>query len=115
MKTLRYFASEDPEENQRNLELNNKVRCCLQLASPFINLGWQDLRRELGLLRRLEHPNTVSLLGMTQGFGPILAAVLPWMSNGTLHSFLKNKGQALTVVERLELVSSAIPYLDWRR
>ncbi|KAF8434121.1 kinase-like domain-containing protein, partial [Boletus edulis BED1] len=62
------------------------------------------LRRELGLLRRLEHSNIVPLLGVTHGFGPILAAVLPWMANGTLHSFLKNKGQTLLIVERLELV-----------
>ena len=38
----------------------------------------------------------------------MLAPVLPWMSNGTLHAFLKNKGKALTVVERLQLVNHAI-------
>ncbi|KAI9462270.1 kinase-like domain-containing protein, partial [Boletus coccyginus] len=87
VKSLRYFESEDPEENRRKVkELNNKVR------------------RELGLLRRLEHPNIVPLLGVTQGFGPPLAAVSPWMLHGTLHSFLKHKGQMLTVVERLQLV-----------
>ncbi|KAF8557113.1 kinase-like protein [Imleria badia] len=87
VKTLRYFASEDPEKNRKNLESNNKA-----------------FRRELGLLRRLGHSNIVPLLGVTQGFGPILAAVLPWMSNSTLHTFLKNKGQTLTIVERLQLV-----------
>ncbi|KAG6370833.1 kinase-like domain-containing protein [Boletus reticuloceps] len=87
VKSLRYFVSEDPEENQRKLESNNKI-----------------LRREMGLLRRLEHSNIVPLLGVTHGFGPILAAVLPWMANGTLHSFLKNKGQMLSIVERLKMV-----------
>ncbi|KAF8548252.1 kinase-like protein [Imleria badia] len=87
VKTLRCFEYEDPEENQGKLEeLNNKVR------------------RELGLLRTLKHSIIVHLLGVTQVFGPILAAVLPWMSNGTLYSFLKNKGQMLTLVERLQLV-----------
>ena len=56
-------------------------------------------------MRRLEHPNIVPLLGVAQGFGPILATVLPWMLNGTLHSFLSNKGQSLTLVDRLKLVS----------
>ena len=56
-------------------------------------------------MRRLEHPNIVPLLGVAQGFGPILAIVLPWMSNGTLHSFLTNKGQSLTLADRLKLVS----------
>ncbi|KAF8123468.1 kinase-like domain-containing protein, partial [Boletus edulis] len=97
VKSLRYFVSEDPEENRRKLESNNKI-----------------LRRELGLLRRLEHSNIVPLLGVIRGFGPILAAVLPWMANGTLHSFLKKKGQTLSIVERLKLVhgiGSGLEYL----
>jgi len=92
VKTLRHFASEDPEENQKK-----KV-----------------LRRELGLLKRLEHPNIVPLLGVTKGFGPIPGVVFPWMSNGSLHSFLKNKGQTLTLVERLQLlqgIGSGLEYL----
>ena len=37
MKTLRYFESEDPEENQRKLELNNKVGSVFNLlAHPLI-------------------------------------------------------------------------------
>ncbi|KAG6370817.1 hypothetical protein JVT61DRAFT_11028 [Boletus reticuloceps] len=97
VKTPRYFASEDPEENKRKLELNNKI-----------------VRRELGLLRRVEHSNTVPLLGVTHGFGPTLAAVSPWMANGTLHSFLKNKGQTLSIVERLKLVHGIGSGLDYR-
>ncbi|KAN0093360.1 Protein kinase-like domain containing protein, partial [Tylopilus felleus] len=42
--------------------------------------------------------NIIPLLGVTEGFGPMLAAVLPWMSNDTLHAFLKNKGQTLLVL-----------------
>ena len=64
-------------------------------------------------MRRLKHRNIVPLLGVTQGFELILGAVLPWMSNGTLHSFLKNK--ALVIVERLELVSYTILRLYWGR
>jgi len=65
-------------------------------------------------LRRLEHPNIVPLLGVTYGFGPMLGAVFPWMSNGSLHSFLKNRGETLTVVERLQLlqgIGSGLEYL----
>ncbi|KAF8557092.1 kinase-like protein [Imleria badia] len=95
VKSLR-FESEDPGENQRRLGLTNKA-----------------FRRELGLLRRLEHRNIVPLLGVTQGFGPILAAVLPWMLNGTLHSFLKSKGQTLTKLERLRLVHGVASGLEY--
>jgi hypothetical protein len=38
--TLRYFASEDPEEDQRKLELNNKVGSVLNLLPhPLIMDG----------------------------------------------------------------------------
>ncbi|KAN0080223.1 Protein kinase-like domain containing protein [Tylopilus felleus] len=95
VKALRCFASQDPEEVQRRLKLN------------------KALRRELGLWRRLEHPNIVPLLGVTNGFGPILAAVLPWMSTGSLHSFLKKDGHALTVDERLHLLFGIVSGLEY--
>jgi len=95
VKVLRYYESPNPEENQRQLDrLNNQIR------------------HELGLLRRLEHPNLVPLLGVATIFEPTLGVVLPWMSHGTLHSLLKNK--TLTIVESLQLVhgiGSGLEYL----
>jgi len=95
VKVLRYYESPNPEENQRQLDrLNNQIR------------------RELGLLRRLEHPNLVPLLGVATIFEPTLGVVFPWMSHGTLHTFLKSR--SLTLIERLQLVhgiASGLEYL----
>ncbi|KAN0092910.1 Protein kinase-like domain containing protein [Tylopilus felleus] len=95
VKVPRYFASQDPEEARRRLEVK------------------KDLRRELGLLRRLEHPNVITLLGVAEGFGPIQAIVLPWMSNGSLHAFLENKGETFTMDERLHLVLGIVSGLEY--
>jgi len=95
VKVLRYYESPDPGENRRVLDrLNNK------------------LRRELGILRSLEHPNIVPLLGVATIFGPTLGVVLPWMSHGTLYSFMKSR--TLALMDRLHLVhgiGSGLEYL----
>jgi len=95
VKVLRYFESANPEENRRLLDqLNNQIR------------------RELGLLRRLEHPNLVPLLGVATIFGQMPDVVFPWMLHGTLHSFLKSR--TLPLMDRLQWVhgiGSGLEYL----
>ncbi|KAI9464896.1 kinase-like domain-containing protein [Boletus coccyginus] len=48
-------------------------------------------RRELGIWRRLDHPNVVPFLGITTGFGMSgsTSLVSEWMRNGTLGRFLE--------------------------
>ncbi|KAF8130279.1 kinase-like domain-containing protein, partial [Boletus edulis] len=94
VKSVRYFASSGE-------------------GSEAIN---RDLRRELGLWRRLDfdHQNIVPLLGVTKGFGPLDAIVSTWMPNGTLHSFLKDAGKKHILVQRLSIlheIASCLEYL----
>ena len=67
------------------------------------------MRRELGIWRRLEHPNIVPFLGIAFGFGSkdSMSLVSSWMSNGTLESFLREH-ENLEVGPRLQLVGSFI-------
>ena len=64
------------------------------------------IRRELGIWKRVNHPNIVPFLGITYGFGREgnTSLVLLWMANGTLHTFLENYDDRLTDAHRLQLV-----------
>ncbi|KAI9568809.1 kinase-like domain-containing protein [Boletus coccyginus] len=63
-------------------------------------------RRELGIWRRLDHPNVVPFLGITYGFGMdgAMSLVSLWMSNDTLHNFLEVHANKLGVVHRLQIL-----------
>lgn len=65
------------------------------------------MRRELGIWKRLSHPNIVPFLGIAYGFGRLgnASLVSSWMPNGTLHDFLSKYDDELTVAHRLRLVS----------
>ncbi|KAH7888446.1 kinase-like domain-containing protein [Phlebopus sp. FC_14] len=76
----------------------------------------ENLRRELGIWRRLNHPNIVPFLGIARGFGMRGSAALVslWMPNGTLHVFLERNGVVLTIEDRLKIlhgVASGLAYL----
>jgi hypothetical protein len=45
-------------------------------------------------------------MGTTSDFGPSTALVAPWMTNGTLTSFLDLNNETLTLHDRLLLVST---------
>ncbi|KAI9464892.1 kinase-like domain-containing protein [Boletus coccyginus] len=62
-------------------------------------------RRELGIWRRLDHPNIVPFLGIATGFGMIgsKSLVSLWMQNGTLESFLGDY-KNLEIDHRLRLL-----------
>ncbi|KAH7890560.1 kinase-like domain-containing protein, partial [Phlebopus sp. FC_14] len=65
----------------------------------------QSLRRELGIWKRLDHPNIVPFLGTAFGFGPHTSLISVWMCNGTLQSFLEVRGSSLTITDRFHLAS----------
>ena len=66
------------------------------------------LRRELGIWRRLDHPNVVPFLGIAYGFGmnDAMSLVSLWMPNGCLHRFLEKHNDNLGTDHRLQFVSS---------
>lgn len=76
-----------------------------------VNLtSFQMIRRELGIWRRLSHPNIVPFLGTVSGFGRLgnASLVSSWMPNGTLHDFLLKYNDRLTVAHRLQFVSPCV-------
>ncbi|KAI9572198.1 kinase-like domain-containing protein [Boletus coccyginus] len=73
-------------------------------------------RRELGIWRRLNHPNVVPFLGIAYGFGMdgAMSLVSLWMSHGTLQNFLEVHADKLGVVHRLHFlldIANGLQYL----
>ena len=67
----------------------------------------QMIRRELGIWKRLSHPNIVPFLGIVYDFERCgrTSLVSEWMSNGTLEGFFSRYDDRLTLGHRLQLVS----------
>ena len=63
-----------------------------------------EIRPELEIWRRLDHPNVLPFLGITTGFSPFIALVSQWMPNGNLHQFLLQNNATMTTEFRLQLV-----------
>jgi serine/threonine protein kinase len=63
----------------------------------------QRLRRELRIWGNLNHPNIVSLLGVTSDFGKT-SMVCQWMSQGTLSDYLEKEMVNLNLQQRLNIV-----------
>ena len=67
------------------------------------------MRRELGIWRRLHHPNIVPLLGTARGedFGsdhPCMVSM--WMPHGTLAEYVRQRDNELSLPSRIRLVST---------
>ncbi|KIJ08472.1 hypothetical protein PAXINDRAFT_18396 [Paxillus involutus ATCC 200175] len=76
-----------------------------------------SFRRELGIWRRLDHPNIVPFLGTTSGFGPYISMVAMWMPNGTLGGVLETYGDGLSITNRFGLlqdIAAGLEYLHSR-
>ncbi|KIJ68104.1 hypothetical protein HYDPIDRAFT_25549 [Hydnomerulius pinastri MD-312] len=71
------------------------------------------LRRELKVWARLHHKNIWPLLGVTSGFGPFIAMVCPWATNGTLTSYLERYHHQLTTRDRFLLLSDVAEGLGY--
>lgn len=83
---------------------------CLSFHGAVNLTGFQMIRRELGIWKRLSHPNIVPFLGTVSGFGRFgnASLVSSWMPNGTLQDFLLKYDDKLTVAHRLQFVSPCV-------
>ncbi|KAG0693248.1 kinase-like domain-containing protein [Suillus ampliporus] len=70
-------------------------------------------RRELGIWKRLQHPNILMFMGTTEEFGPSVALVAPWIVNNTLTSFLNKNNETLARRNRLLLLRDVAAGLDY--
>ncbi|KAG2131239.1 kinase-like domain-containing protein [Suillus bovinus] len=69
-------------------------------------------RRELGIWKRLRHSNILKFMGTATGFSPSEALVAPWMTNGTLTSFLL-RNKTLGLHDRLLLLRDIAAGLNY--
>ncbi|KAG2076602.1 kinase-like protein [Suillus decipiens] len=72
----------------------------------------KDIRRELGIWKRLRHRNILELM-VTAHFGRSVALVSPWMVNGNLTSFLSKNNQTLKLCNRLCLLRDIAAGLNY--
>ncbi|OJA12814.1 hypothetical protein AZE42_09584 [Rhizopogon vesiculosus] len=75
---------------------------------------WKRLRREMGIWRRLNHPNVMEFMGIAFSFGLTIALVAPWAENGTLTDHLEKRWSTITSIEQLNLlddIASGLSYL----
>ncbi|KAG1811636.1 kinase-like domain-containing protein [Suillus variegatus] len=71
------------------------------------------IKRELRICANLKHANILPVFGYTHGFGPFPAIVSPWAENGNLTVYLEREGEALTLVQRFQLLRDIIAGLQY--
>ncbi|KAF9233683.1 kinase-like domain-containing protein [Melanogaster broomeanus] len=80
-------------------------------AVPQLELS-KPLRREIKVWHNLRHPNIVRLLGVTFGFGTTISTVSPWISGGSLHTYLAGSPD-LTESARFRLIEGVVAGLKY--
>ncbi|KAG2055085.1 hypothetical protein BDR06DRAFT_996297 [Suillus hirtellus] len=96
---------------------NDEGECLAEELSLSLTLQGatsQMIKHELRIRANLKHANISPVLGYTYGFSPFLAIVSPWAENGDLHVYLRREGEALTLVQRFQLLRDIIAGLHYR-
>ncbi|KAG1794680.1 kinase-like domain-containing protein [Suillus plorans] len=83
-----------------------------QLGAPKMK-KIKRIKRELKICAKLNHANILRIHGYTYGFGPLPAIISPWAENGNLTVYLENKGAALTLVRRFQLLRDIVAGLQY--
>ena len=70
--------------------------------------GMKDLVAESSIMKNFDHPNVLPLLGIRVDYDDedVLKVVIPFMANGDLKTFLKNKRVAPSNTHEYSKVSS---------
>lgn len=71
----------------------------------------RNLDHEIGIWAILEHQYILRLYGTVEGFSPFRAFVSPWMSNGSLNSYLKCTD--LMALDRLSMLKQIVEGLKY--
>ena len=61
-----------------------------------------DLLKESEKMMMFDHPNVLSLIGVCVNAGTAPYVVMPYMSNGSLLSYLRNERPKLTIADEAE-------------
>ena len=77
--------------------VNLKITYCLGMVGFIHNEAVQELFSECLKMKNLNHPRVMTLKGVCLDGGPVPYIVLPYMTNGSLLSYLKKERQNLTV------------------
>jgi len=89
------------------LRLSTKKREILQARG-------KDLRAEVHIWIRLDHPNILKLYGIADGFARLPALVSPWIERGTLTMYLEDAGRETSTATRISIlvkVGNALHYI----
>ncbi|OJA19896.1 hypothetical protein AZE42_07022 [Rhizopogon vesiculosus] len=91
------------------------------VAVKFVRFGMHEqyhkrIIREIHLRMELNHPNIISLLGITRGFqgGSFPSLIFPWMRNGDLDCYIAYYGAGIKPSIKLSVsqeIASAVAYL----
>ena len=87
----------------KGTSLNQKLVCTVELLIICNNIGcfaddeMKELIKESIKMRKFDHHNVLCLIGICLDAGPAPYIVMPFMSNGSLLSYLKKERSALII------------------
>jgi len=100
-------------EKDNNVEVAVKcVRIEIQ-DDRFKDIVNKRLMEDFRKWKPLRHDNILTLYGITYGFGPVPAIVSPWMSNGSLNTYLDKNYANLSQAQKFSLLADVAAGLQY--
>lgn len=83
-----------------NEEVEDKKVAVKKLKTGAMSSGLQDFEREIDIMKGLQHPNVVGILGVLRE--PEIALVMEFIEHGSLQSYLKIHRESLHIKQLLK-------------
>lgn len=83
------------------------------LDDGFKDVVYKRLMNDFHKWKPLRHDNILPLCGITYGFGPVPAIVSPWMSNGSLSTYLEKNYDSLSAAHKFGLLADVAAGLQY--
>lgn len=83
------------------------------LDDGFKDVVYKRLMNDFHKWKPLRHDNILPLCGITYGFGPVPAIVSPWMSNGSLSTYLEKHYDSLSTAHKFGLLADVAAGLQY--